>query len=218
MSPPLRVVILISGTGTNLQAILDAQRTEGYTVAGVISNRPQAAGLARAAQAGVPSCVVDHTRYPDRPAFEAALEAEIVRFAPDLIALAGFMRVLSADFVARFEGRMLNVHPSLLPAYRGLHTHARVLAAGEHWHGSSIHFVTAELDGGPVVLQGRLPIRPGESEDTLRERVQGLEHRLYPTALGWIAGRRLRWQDGPWFDGAPLHEPIQWSEAVDCVS
>lgn len=218
MSAPLRVVVLISGTGSNLQAILDAQRREGYTVVGVISNRPQAAGLGRAAQAGVPARSVDHSRYADRPAFEAALEAEVARFAPDLIALAGFMRVLTADFVARFEGRMLNVHPSLLPAYRGLHTHARVLAAGETWHGSSIHFVTAELDGGPVVLQGRLPIRPGETEDDLRERVQGLEHRLYPKVLGWIARGRLRWQDGPWFDGAPLREPIQWGEAVGCAS
>jgi len=136
-----------------------------------------------------------------------------------LIALAGFMRVLSADLVARHEGRLLNVHPSLLPAYRGLRTHARALAAGERWHGASIHYVTAELDGGPVVLQGRLAVRPEENEEALRARVQALEHRIYPQALGWIAQGRLRWQDhGPWFDGAPLRVPLMIEETETCPS
>lgn len=219
MSRILRVAVLISGAGSNLQALLDARSREGYAIVGVVSNRLDAAGLARATAAGIPAVAVNHAAFPDRPAFEAALNAALDPFDPDLIALAGFMRVLTADFVSRHEGRLLNVHPSLLPAYRGLHTHARVLAAGEHWHGSSIHYVTAELDGGPSVLQGRLAVRLGESEGELRARVQALEHRIYPQALGWIAEGRLRWHDhGPWFDGAPLRQPLLIEETVTCPS
>jgi phosphoribosylglycinamide formyltransferase-1 len=219
MSRILRVAVLISGAGSNLQALLDARSREGYAIVGVISNRPGAVGLARATAAGIPAVTVDHTAFPDRPAFETALDTALSQFAPDLIALAGFMRVLSADFVARYEGRLLNVHPSLLPAYRGLRTHARALAAGERWHGASIHYVTAELDGGPVVLQGRLAVHPEENEEELRARVQALEHRIYPQALGWIAQGHLRWQDhGPWFDGAPLREPLLIEETETCPS
>ena len=219
MSRILRVAVLISGAGSNLQALLDARSREGYAIVGVISNRPEAAGLARATAAGIPAVAVDHAAFPDRPAFEAALDTALSQFAPDMIALAGFMRVLTADFVARYEGRLLNVHPSLLPSYRGLHTHARALAAGERWHGASIHYVTAELDGGPAVLQGRLAVCPEENEATLRARVQALEHRIYPQALGWIAQGRLRWQDhGPWFDGAPLREPLLIEETETCPS
>jgi phosphoribosylglycinamide formyltransferase-1 len=211
--------VLISGTGSNLQALLDASSREGYAIAGVISNRPEAPGLARAKAAGLPAVAIDHASFPDRPAFETALDAALDRFAPDLIALAGFMRVLTADFVARHEGRLLNVHPSLLPAYRGLHTHARALAAGECWHGTSIHYVTAELDGGPVVLQGRLAVRAGESEEQLRGRVQALEHRLYPQVLGWIAAGRLQWRESaPWFDGISLRQPRVVEETEACPS
>jgi phosphoribosylglycinamide formyltransferase-1 len=219
MSRILRVAVMISGAGSNLQALLDARSRENYAIGCVISNRPEAAGLARAAAAGVPAVAIDHAAFPDRPAFEAALDTALSQFAPDLIALAGFMRVLTTDFVSRHEGRLLNVHPSLLPAYRGLHTHARALAAGERWHGTSIHYVTAELDGGPVVLQGRLAVRPEENEETLRARVQAMEHRIYPQALGWVAQGRLRWQDhGPWFDGAPLREPLLFEEMETCPS
>lgn len=219
MNAPLRVAVLISGAGSNLQALLDAQAHEGYRVVGVVSNRPAAAGLERARVAGIPALTIDHTAFADRPAFEAALGAELERLAPDLIVLAGFMRVLTADFVARFTGRMLNVHPSLLPAYRGLDTHARVLAAGERWHGCSVHFVTAELDGGPVVLQGRLAVQPGDTAAGLQARVQALEHQLYARVVGWIAQGRLRWQDaGPWLDGAPLAAPRQCEPALACAS
>lgn len=218
MSRILRVVVLISGTGSNLQALLDASNREGYAIIGVISNRPQAPGLARAKAAGVPAFAIDHAAYPDRPAFEAALDAVLSQLKPDLIALAGFMRVLTAGFVARHEGHLLNVHPSLLPAYRGLHTHARALAAGERWHGASIHYVTAELDGGPVILQGRLPVRTGESEPQLRARVQTLEHRLYPQVLGWIACGRLYWRESiPWFDEAPMQQPLIMEETALCL-
>lgn len=219
MSRILRVAVLISGAGSNLQALLDAHSREGYAIVGVISNRPEAAGLARATAADIPAVALDHAAFPDRPAFEAALDTALSRFAPDLIALAGFMRVLTADFVARHEGRLLNVHPSLLPAYRGLHTHTRALAAGERWHGTSIHYVTAELDGGPVVLQGRLAVRPEENEEALRTRVQALEHRIYPQALGWIAQGRLQWRGhGPWFDEAPLRQPLVVEEVEPCPS
>ena len=219
MSAPLRVVVLISGAGSNLQALIEAQARERYRIVGVVSNRPAAAGLDRARAAGIPALAVDHSAFADRPAFEAALGATLERLAPDLIVLAGFMRVLTADFVARFAGRMLNVHPSLLPAYRGLDTHARVLAAGERWHGCSIHYVTAELDGGPVVLQGRLAVQPEDTAASLQARVQALEHQLYARVVGWIAQGRLRWQDaGPCFDGAPLSAPLQCDPARACAS
>lgn len=219
MSAPLRVVVLISGAGSNLQALIEAQAREGYRIVGVVSNRPAAAGLDRARVVGIPALAVDHTAFADRPAFEAALGATLERLAPDLIVLAGFMRVLTADFVARFAGRMLNVHPSLLPAYRGLDTHARVLAAGERWHGCSIHYVTAELDGGPVVMQARLAVQPEDTAASLQARVQALEHAVYPKVVGWIAQGRLRWQDaGPWLDGAPLAAPRQCEPALACAS
>ena len=219
MSAPLRVVVLISGAGSNLQALIDAQEREGYRVVGVISNRPAAAGLDRARVAGIPALTIDHTAFADRPAFETALGAAIERLAPDLIVLAGFMRVLTVDFVARFTGRMLNVHPSLLPAYRGLDTHARALAAGERWHGCSIHYVTAELDGGPVVLQARLAVQPGDTAQSLQAQVQALEHVIYPQAVGWIAQGRLCWQNhGPWLDNIPLHQPALLEALEVCPS
>lgn len=219
MSAPLRVVVLISGAGSNLQALIEAQARERYRIVGVVSNRPAAAGLDRARAVGIPALAVDHSAFADRPAFEAALGATLERLAPDLIVLAGFMRVLTADFVGRFAGRMLNVHPSLLPAYRGLDTHARVLAAGERWHGCSIHYVTAELDGGPVVMQARLAVQPEDTAASLQARVQALEHAVYPKVVGWIAQGRLRWQDaGPWFDGAPLSAPLQGDPARACAS
>ena len=208
----IRLVVLISGRGSNLQAILD-QAASGelpVEVAAVISNRPGVAGLERARQAGVPALELDHQNFPDRPAFEAALIELIDRHRPDLVALAGFMRLLTAGFTEHYQGRLLNIHPSLLPKFRGLHTHERALAAGETEHGASIHFVTAELDGGPVIVQARVPVLPGDDPDTLAARVLEQEHRLYPLAIRWFAEGRLRLrEERVWFDGKPLVEPLR---------
>ncbi|MDS4027027.1 MAG: phosphoribosylglycinamide formyltransferase [Candidatus Contendobacter sp.] len=208
----IRLVVLISGRGSNLQAILD-QAASGelpVEVAAVISNRPGVAGLERARRSGVPALELDHQNFPDRPAFEAALIELIDRHRPDLVALAGFMRLLTADFTEHYQGRLLNIHPSLLPKFRGLHTHERALAAGETEHGASIHFVTAELDGGPLIVQARVPVLPGEDPDTLAARVLEQEHRLYPLAIRWFAEGRLRLrEERVWFDGKPLVEPLR---------
>jgi phosphoribosylglycinamide formyltransferase-1 len=178
----MAVVVLISGRGSNMQAILDA----GIPVAAVISNRAEAAGLAIAAQRGVATAVVDHRRYASREAFDGALAAEIERHAPQLVALAGFMRVLTPAFVARFERRIMNIHPSLLPQFPGLDTHARALAAGVKRHGCTVHFVTAELDHGPVIAQVAVPVLAGDTVETLAARVLEQEHLLYPRAIRWF--------------------------------
>jgi phosphoribosylglycinamide formyltransferase 1 len=178
----MAVVILISGRGSNMQAILEA----GIPVAAVISNRADAAGLAIAAQRGVATAVVDHRRYATRDAFDAALAAEIERHAPRLVVLAGFMRILTPGFVARFAGRIVNIHPSLLPAFPGLDTHARALAASAKRHGCTVHFVTAELDHGPIIAQASVPVLPGDTEHSLAARVLQQEHQLYPRVIRWF--------------------------------
>jgi len=178
----MSVVVLISGRGSNLQALLDAD----VPVCAVISNQPSAGGLAIAERRGIPTAVVEHRRFPTREAFEHALAAEIDRYAPRLVALAGFMRVLTAGFVARYAGRLVNIHPSLLPAYPGLDTHARALAAGAKRHGCTVHFVTAELDHGPIIAQASVPVLPGDTADTLAARVLVQEHRIYPRAVHWF--------------------------------
>lgn len=196
-SPRLPIVVLISGNGSNLQAIIDAVAAGDLPVEirAVISNRPAAAGLERARRAGIATAVVDHHQYPDRTAFDAALRTVVDQYRPELVVMAGFMRILTPEFVAHYHGRMLNVHPSLLPAFRGLDTHARALAAGVAEHGVSIHFVTAELDGGPVVAQRRIAIQPGDDAATLAARIQRLEHVLYPQVIRWFAEGRLTLQN-----------------------
>lgn len=188
----MSIVILISGRGSNMQAILDA----GLPVAAVISNRADAAGLAIAAGRGVRTAVVQHKDYGNREAFDAALAAEIARHAPEAIALAGFMRILTPRFVARHADRLLNIHPSLLPAFTGLDTHARALAAGVKVHGCTVHFVTPELDHGPIVAQAAVPVAPGDTPETLAARVLREEHLLYPRALGWLLEGRLAIDNG----------------------
>ena len=211
----IRLVVLISGRGSNLQAILD-QAVSGelpVEVVAVVSNRPGVHGLERARQAGVPALELDHKNFADRPEFEAALIETIDRRQPDLVVLAGFMRVLTAGFTEHYRGRLLNIHPSLLPKFRGLHTHERAIAAGETEHGASIHFVTAELDGGPVIVQARVPVLPGDDPDALAARVLEQEHRLYPLAIRWFAEQRLRLEDEQvWFDGQPLAAPLRLEE------
>lgn len=208
---PLPIVVLISGSGTNLQAIIDAQQHGDLPVAikAVICNRPDARGLQRAQHAGIPTLVLDHTQFTSRDNFDTALQEKIDAFAPQLIVLAGFMRILTPRFVQHYAGRMLNIHPSLLPKYQGLNTHERVLAAGDATHGASVHFVTSELDGGPVVAQARLSTRPGESIASLAARVQTLEYVLFPRAIGWFANGRLRYQQGhALLDGQALATPV----------
>ena len=206
--PPPRLAVLISGRGSNMTAIVRACLAGAIAARPVIviADRPQAAGLASAASLGVATATVAAGA---GAAFEQQLGETLAAAQPDFVALAGFMRVLSAAFVARYAGRLLNIHPSLLPAYRGLHTHRRVLAAGERVHGASVHFVTAELDGGPVVLQSTLAVQPGDTAETLAARVQATEHIIYPRALGWFAQGRLAWHDNAaWLDGQRLEAPV----------
>jgi phosphoribosylglycinamide formyltransferase-1 len=183
----MSLVVLISGRGSNLQAILDA----GIPVAAVISNVAGAGGLEIAAQRGIPTKVVKHGDYPTREAFEEVLAAEVDRFAPKLIAHAGFMRIVTAGYVARYAGRMLNVHPSLLPAFTGLRTHERALAAGVRLHGCTVHFVTPDLDAGPIVIQAAVPVLANDTPDTLSKRVLRQEHIVYPRAIQWFLDGRL---------------------------
>lgn len=207
----LPIVVLISGNGTNLQALIDAASRGDLPaeIRAVISNRPQAFGLERARRAGIPALVVDHTLYPDRGSFDAALQAAIDSYRPALVVLAGFMRILTPAFVRHFHGKMLNIHPSLLPAFRGLDTHRRALAAGVAEHGVSIHFVTDELDGGPVIIQKKIPILPGDDAAKLAARVQEEEHRLYPRVIRWLAEGRLKLHNNRiMFDGSPLTAPL----------
>lgn len=194
-----RIVILISGRGSNMEAIVRACAAEGWpaAVVAVLSNRPEAAGLAWAAGQGIATAALDHRQYADRAAFDTALAAEIDRHAPDLVVLAGFMRILTPAFVQRYDGRLLNIHPSLLPAFAGLHTHERALQAGCKVAGSTVHFVTAELDHGPIVLQAAVPVRVGDTADTLAARVLRGEHIIYPRAVRWfVEGRVALGADG----------------------
>lgn len=178
-------------------------------VAAVVSDKANAEGLVHAQALGIECRVLSPREYPDRNAYDVALAALIREYSPKLVVLAGFMRILSKEFVHEFSGRLFNIHPSLLPAYRGLHTHQRALDAGDRVHGCSVHFVTEELDGGPVVLQAQVPILPEDTPETLSARVQVQEHKIYPMAVDWFARDRLQWRAGrPWLDGAPLPEPV----------
>lgn len=185
------LVILVSGRGSNMEAIVRAA-IPGARVAAVISNRPGAGGLAFAREHGLPTEVVDHTAYPDRASFDAELARRIDAHEPDLVVLAGFMRVLTDGFVSHYAGRLLNIHPSLLPAFPGLHTHRRALEAGVQVHGATVHFVTPDLDCGPVVIQAVVPVLPDDDEDRLAARVLAREHRIYPQAVRWFVEGRLR--------------------------
>lgn len=213
---PLPIVVLISGEGSNLQAILDqAQRDRLIEVRAVIASRTDAHGLERARLAGIPAHALPVSEHPDREQYDAALSDCIDRYHPDLIVLAGFMRILTDGFVNRHRGHLINIHPSLLPKYPGLYTHRRALEAGDHEHGCSVHFVTEALDGGPVIAQARVPVLPGDTDGRLKARVQSAEHRLYPQVLNWFAAHRVKLGDGQvLFDNAPLRQPkiLTWNE------
>lgn len=194
MPNPCRVVVLISGSGSNLQALIDGQ-AEGsldIEIVAVISNKPDVLGLKRAEQAGIAAQTLNHRDFDSRDTFDHALAAQIDKHQPDLIVLAGFMRILTPEFVRHYQGRMLNIHPSLLPKYQGLHTHRRALEAGDSIHGVTVHFVTEELDGGPPVIQAIVPVFDDDTEASLALRVQKQEHKIYPMAVNWFACHRLQ--------------------------
>ncbi|AFJ46170.1 phosphoribosylglycinamide formyltransferase [Shimwellia blattae] len=202
-----RIIVLISGNGSNLQAIIDAcqQGKIAGNICAVFSNKADAYGLQRAEMAGIPARVVLPAASASREEFDNQLMAQIDAWQPDLVVLAGYMRILSAGFVQHYQGRMLNIHPSLLPKYPGLHTHRRALENGDREHGTSVHFVTEELDGGPLVLQAKVPVFPEDDEDIVAARVQHQEHTIYPLVISWFASKRLVMRDGKaWLDGAPL--------------
>ena len=211
MTRPLPFAVLISGRGSNMLALARAAISGAIDgrVTAVISDRADAAGLAAAAALGLSTRALERMPGEERADYGTRLHETVTDSGAECIALAGFMRILDPAFVRRWEGRLLNIHPSLLPAWRGLHTHERVLAAGDRHHGCTVHFVTEELDAGPAVIQGRLAVRPGEDAAALSARVQRLEHIIYPRALGWLASGRLAWQDGaPRLDGKPLREAV----------
>jgi phosphoribosylglycinamide formyltransferase-1 len=203
---------LISGSGSNLQSFID-QVADGrldLDIAIVVSNRPDAFGLQRAANANVASVCIEHAAYPDRESFDRAIANTLDDYGVELVILAGFMRILSPWFVKHYEGRILNIHPALLPAHPGLNTHQRVLNAGDQWHGSTVHFVTDKLDGGPLILQGRLPVKPEQNAKDLAARVQAVEHQIYPEAAGLFADGGLRFHEGnAVLGGATLSEPLK---------
>ncbi|MGN6383395.1 phosphoribosylglycinamide formyltransferase [Dyella sp. KULCS107] len=214
---PLRVAVLASGRGSNLAALLQARSRGELPVEFVLvgSDKADAGALTLAREAGIPTAVLDPRRFPDRVSFDHALFERIQESGAELLVLAGFMRIIDGAALAPWVGRMINIHPSLLPKYRGLHTHRRALAAGDTEHGASVHYVTAELDGGPVIAQARLAIAPQDDEQTLAARLLGYEHRLLPAVVSHIAQGRLALRDGQvLLDGAPLATPLQWRDGA----
>lgn len=202
-----KIVVLVSGNGSNLQAIIDAcqQGRINGSVAAVFSNKADAWGLARARAAGIPAHAIEAAQFADREAFDRQLMMEIDAYGPDLVVLAGYMRILSPAFVAGYHQRMLNIHPSLLPKYPGLHTHRQAIENGDEEHGTSVHFVTDQLDGGPVILQAKVPIFAGDSEEEVNARVQHQEHAIYPLVISWFIQGRLSMRDNAaWMDGEKL--------------
>jgi len=197
-TPKAKVVVLISGSGSNLQALIDGQRTGELPIeiCAVISNRPGVLGLERASKAGIPALLINHIDFDSRETFDQALVEAIDAHQPDLVVLAGFMRILTPGFTHHYLGRMLNIHPSLLPKYQGLHTHQRAIDAGDKEHGVTVHFVTAELDGGPAAIQAKVPVAPGDDANALAKRVQAQEHVIYPLAVKWFAQGRLTMDNG----------------------
>lgn len=206
-----KTAILISGSGSNLQAFIDASSKNDLdlNLCVVFSNNPDAYGLKRAEKAGIATACVQHSDFPDRESFDLAVIAELDRFEPDLLILAGFMRILTKAFVEHYRGKILNIHPALLPLYPGLNTHQRVIDAGDEWHGSTVHFVTEKLDAGPRILQGRLATVPGETADELKRRVQAVEHQIYPRAAAWVGSGKVKFKNGDcWINGKSMPDPM----------
>ena len=212
-STVLNLVVLISGSGSNLQAMIDAIAAGKLhaRINAVISNRPGVKGLQRAEAAGIPALCLDHRQFDSRQAFDHQLMQQIDQYQPDLLILAGFMRILSDDFVAHYHGRMLNIHPSLLPEFRGLNTHQRALQAGVQQHGVSVHYVSSELDGGPLILQAVIDVNNNDDPDSLQQRVHQQEHIIYPMVIEWVARGRLQMcEQQVYMDNQPLKQPLIW--------
>lgn len=208
---PLSLVVLISGSGSNLQAIIDAIESGqlNANISAVISNRPDAFGLTRATKHNIPTISLDHTQFTSRELFDSKLQAEIESLKPDIIVLAGYMRILSTPFINAFAPKILNIHPSLLPKYQGLHTHQRALDNNDRQHGVSIHVVTPELDSGPVILQGKFNIEKDDTPSSLQQKAHQLEHQMYPLILQWLNENRLQLSSGsPMFDNKPVLTPL----------
>ena len=219
---PLRVVVLISGHGSNLQIFIDGQNTGRLPIdiRAVISSRADAYGLVRAEQAGIEHATLSHQDFASREHYDRALLDRVDRYQADLVILAGFMRILTPVFLSPYEGRLINIHPSLLPALRGLHTHERVLRAGMKEHGCSVHYVIPELDAGPVILQARVPVKPGDCVESLQRRVQRQEYRIYPLAVRWIAEGRVEMRDrAVWRQGQRQEQPlvVTSDDDLDCL-
>ncbi len=213
-----KLVVLISGSGSNLQAIIDQIEAGEINaeVLAVISNRADAFGLERAKKHGITTAILDHTKYDSRKVFDQELQKLIDSYSPDLIILAGFMRILSDDFVEHYAGKIINIHPSLLPLYKGLHTHQRALADKQSKHGASVHFVIPELDAGKVIIQGVVDIKTGDDEDSLAQRVHQIEHKIYPHAVKLLANGRLKYEEGKvLYDDKPMLEPLK--ETLDTL-
>lgn len=210
----LSAAVLVSGGGTNLQAFIDeiGEGRLALELAVVISNNPDAGALERARRAGIASACVQNAHYAGRAEFDEALASAVDRYQPDLLLLAGFMRILTTAFVKRYAGRILNIHPSLLPRFPGLNTHQRAIDAGERVHGSTVHFVTEELDAGPRIMQGRVPVLPDDTAESLGSRVLTVEHKIYPASAALFAAGRVAYREGEvWLDGQPLKEPLQYT-------
>tara|TARA_R110002074_G_scaffold152936_1_gene307567 strand:- start:129950 stop:130588 length:639 start_codon:yes stop_codon:yes gene_type:complete len=207
MKTDYRIVVLLSGSGTTLQSIIDAKLPA--TLSAVISNKPNVQGLTRAKEANIPTHMLEHSAYSSREAFDQDLKKLIDNYQPDLVVLAGFMRILSDDFVHHYYGKLINIHPSLLPKYKGTHSHQRVMDDGEPLHGSSVHFVNTELDSGPILLQARLPVLPNDTVESLELRVKVKEHLIYPTAISWLAEGRIKLDnDQIYMDGKKMRGPV----------
>ncbi len=207
MGADYRIVVLLSGSGTTLQSMIDAELPAN--IAAVISNKKNAFGLERAKEANIPTQVLEHEHFESREKFDSELQRLIDQHQPDLVVLAGFMRILSNQFVSHYAGRLINIHPSLLPKYKGMHTHQRVMNDGEPLHGSSVHFVNSELDGGPVLLQARLPVLPTDSVESLELRIKTKEHLIYPTAISWFADGRIKLIDNEiYMDDQKMNGPV----------
>lgn len=211
----MKIAVLVSGTGSNLQALIDAQlsgRLSGQIV-GVLSNKADAYALQRATQQQIATTVISHKDYPNRAGFDEAMHQQLLAWQVDVVILAGFMRILTADFVSKWQGKMLNIHPSLLPYYKGINTHQRVLNTGDRLHGCTVHFVSTELDAGQSIAQFAITVAPHDNAETLAKRVHKLEHVLYPQVLQWFCNGQLTWQHGQaYFNQQLLEKPIQFAQ------
>lgn len=207
----MRIAVLVSGNGSNLQALIDANLSGD--IVGVLSNKANAYALERAASANIPTAIISHQDFPTRDSFDAKMHKQLLDWNIDLVILAGFMRILTADFVKKWEGRMLNIHPSLLPAYKGMQTHQRVLYTGDYLHGCTVHFVTAELDSGQSIAQAAIHVRPYDTVQTLTHRVHQLEYFIYPQVVQWFCTKQLSWQNGQtYLFNCPLKQPIRFAD------